>query len=385
MNNRSILVEGWLFYGHSFSIVNEWQLLELTKRSGIDLYFKASPPVHPAWRARPGLRTAEEIHALCSLRCPQKGATLDFTFRIAVPISFEAAKLGRTYVFCVAESGWFPRRYTRSGRTLSDLLGDSDALLVTPSLWSRWGLLRAGADPARVRVVPHGTDTDTFYPGESAERETDRSKRGWSGRFVFLNVSAMSLNKGVDLLLKAFARVAMRRPEALLVLKGADPVYGSSNWLHRCWREKLTPEERKACLSRVQYIGGLGSFDRVAGLFRAADAYVTPYRAEGFNLPALEAVASGLPLICTEGGPTNEFTTPDFACRIPARLVPEGWRDPEELVLEPSLDGLSQAMMDVIENASFRERARVLGPAFVRNAWTWKEAVDKLLDAFGAA
>jgi glycosyltransferase involved in cell wall biosynthesis len=38
-----------------------------------------------------------------------------------------------------------------------------------------------------------------------------------------------------------------------------------------------------------------------------ADAYVTPYRAEGFNLPALESQTCGTPVIATSGGATDDF------------------------------------------------------------------------------
>jgi hypothetical protein len=50
-------------------------------------------------------------------------------------------------------------------------------------------------------------------------------------------------------------------------------------------------------------------------LYRSCDIFVLPYRGEGFAMPVLEAMASGLPVIVTAGGPTDEF------CPIEA-----GWR-----------------------------------------------------------
>jgi glycosyltransferase involved in cell wall biosynthesis len=384
MKSRSILVEGWRFYGHSYSVVNEWQLLELAKRPGIELYFAEAPPVVPQWRRNLGLRNPDEIGILANLCGPRPGANIDITFRMVAPASFEAAQFGRTYVFCTADPGWFPRAFAKNHQSLAENLRNSNAALVTPTHWSKWGLMRAGADPARVYVVPHGVDTNVFDPGDAAEREAIRSRRDWCGRFIFLNVSAMTHNKGIDLLLKAFARVAVRRSEARLVLKGSDPVFDSKHWLNQWWREKLTPEERNACAGRVEYNGSVEPFSRLAGLFRGADAYVTPYRSEGFNLPALEAVASGLPLICTAGGPTDEFTTSDFAYRVASGYRREAWFEPEEVWLEPNLDELTQAMFDVLENRSFRELARSRGPEYVAAGWTWKLAVDRLLEAFTA-
>ena len=42
---------------------------------------------------------------------------------------------------------------------------------------------------------------------------------------------------------------------------------------------------------------------------------------EGFCLPVLEAMAVGVPVIATEKGPTDEFTRPEFAKRIPAKEI----------------------------------------------------------------
>jgi hypothetical protein len=64
-------------------------------------------------------------------------------------------------------------------------------------------------------------------PPTVEERRAQRLRRRWTDRFVFLNVSAHALSKGTDLLLKAFSRVAVRFPEAMLALKGSDDVYHS--------------------------------------------------------------------------------------------------------------------------------------------------------------
>src|SRR5262249_35853146 len=134
----------------------------------------------------------------------------------------------------------------------------------------------------------------------------------------------------------------------------------------------IAPAEAKRALSRITYIGESLSFAEMARLYDLADCYVSPYYAEGFNMPVLEAAACGLPVICTAGGATDDFTTPDFALRIdskPAR-VPSGANN-ERLARAPSAPHLLEHMLHVIESADFRERAREAGPAFVRDHYTW--------------
>ena len=61
------------------------------------------------------------------------------------------------------------------------------------------------------------------------------------------------------------------------------------------------------------------SDDEMAALYRACDVLVHPYRGEGFAMPVLEAMACGLPVIDTAGGPTDEFCPPDAGWRIRSR------------------------------------------------------------------
>ena len=117
----------------------------------------------------------------------------------------------------------------------------------------------------------------------------------------------------------------------------------------------------------------------MARLVQSADAYVSPYRAEGYNLPVLEAAAAGLPVLCTAGGATDDFTAPDFALRIEAAL------DEQARVLSPSLDHLIVLLRKCVEDAAWRDGARSAGPVFVARGHTWKHAAARLMDAVGLA
>jgi glycosyltransferase involved in cell wall biosynthesis len=121
-------------------------------------------------------------------------------------------------------------------------------------------------------------------------------------------------------------------------------------------------------------------FAEMARLYQMSDAYVSPYSAEGFNLPVLEGIASGLPVICTEGGPTDDFTTEDFALRVKSACVSmqEG-PDAGGSVLRVDLDHLVHQMMVAVESAELADRARLAGPAFVAAGFTWQHVVRRLL------
>jgi len=102
--------------------------------------------------------------------------------------------------------------------------------VLTPSHWAAEAYRRFGFGPERIHVVPHGIDPRIFRPDE-ALRAAARKKIGLEGRFAFLSLGAMTDNKGVGILLRAFARVAGLASDVRLILKGADDLYPSRRLL----------------------------------------------------------------------------------------------------------------------------------------------------------
>src|SRR5262249_55546855 len=120
-------------------------------------------------------------------------------------------------------------------------------MIFTPSRWSAEGFYGAGFSDTQVAIVPHGVDLDTFHPS-ARPRDDVRRKLGLQDNdFVFLSVGAMTSNKGIDLLLKAFAEVSKRFRHARLVLKGIDPLYQSRDLLLRAF-ERVSGRERRFIL-----------------------------------------------------------------------------------------------------------------------------------------
>ena len=98
-----------------------------------------------------------------------------------------------------------------------------------------------------------------------------------------------------------------------------------------------------------------------------------------FNLPVLEAAASGLPIICTRGGPTDDFVTDEFARRIESRktVVPIDGQYASQL--DPDVDHLIALMANVIDETAWPRQAADAGPRHVAANYTWNDAVDTLI------
>jgi glycosyltransferase involved in cell wall biosynthesis len=214
-------------------------------------------------------------------------------------------------------------------------------------------------------------------PGGDEERRALRRSRGWEGKFVVLNVSAMTDNKGIVFLLKSVAALAGKIPEPLVVLKGSDALYSSQKMLQDSARG-LSRADAEFLTPRMFYTGSTLPSEQIVRYMRAADLYVSPYLAEGFNLPVLESAACGLPVICTRGGSTDDFVNDSWCLRIPSTLqgisptASGRW-------LMPDLGQLVALIHRGATDSAWRDKARAAGPEWVRSKFTWKHSVDRLL------
>jgi glycosyltransferase involved in cell wall biosynthesis len=368
-------VEGWRHLPHSYSLVHQFQLLSML-RLGVELEH-VDRPFFKRFRGRTSGLLAAQDEARIDAIPPPGSSPPDAVYRIDFPYDFKAAE-APTFVFATAEFRRLlpPMLVGRRAPAEALRLG---AEIVTPSHWCRRGLIESGATPDRVHVVPHGVDPGYFRPADPAERAEIREELGLGDHFVFLNLGALTPNKGLVPLLKAFARVATRHERALLFFKGIDELYASRRLLDGV-AANLTAQERRAISGRVRYEGGTWSLARVARLYQAVDAYVSPYLAEGFNLPVLEAAACGLPVLCTAGGPTDDFVTDDFALRVASSERFQGTPELPEALLVVHLDDLFGSMLRVLEDVAWRRRAARTATAHVHAHYSWDRVTARLLE-----
>jgi len=366
-----LLVEGWRNVPHSYALVNSFQLLEIMKREDVDLFFREIPLPGNNWRLLSGLFDEEEDRRINELRI-WDGEPIDAIYRISFP-----GDLGPpvypgvpVFVFLTAEYQRFMPDLFVNGRS-DEISGRNWLHFITPSNWSRAAFAECGR-PAK--VVPHGVDPNVFYPLSASERRVGRRELGFEGKFVWLNIGAMTHNKGVDLLLQVFDRVSEGNHDNVLVLKGLDDLYQSKALLER-WLQVIPLERRARLKEKIVFSGASLPFTEVNKLYNFADCYVAPYRAEGFNLPVLEAAACGLCSIISAQGSTEDFTNSDFVRYIATRKVCQSG----QVLLEPDLNDLEELFRQVLADSGFRERGGLMGRSHVLNNFSWEFVVDELL------
>ena len=219
----------------------------------------------------------------------------------------------------------------------------ADALVCVSTLTAE--RLRERFDPAgRVFVVPHGVDHARFGPDGDTEHDVDiRHALGVREPYV-LFVGTIEPRKAVPVLLAAFDRIAPRHPDLSLVLAGR------SGWGAAAAEQTLAGMGAGDRVVRLGYV----SDDAVPALLRGAAAAAYPAIEEGFGLPALEAMACGVPLVTTAGTAMAEVS-----------------RDAAILVAPADIDGLADALTEAIEGGRAVEGRRRLGlEVAARHSWS---------------
>lgn len=210
----------------------------------------------------------------------------------------------------------------------------------------------------RVIWAPHGVNPEVFNPQVEPLVGLD------DPRFKFLYVGTTISRKGIDILLDAFLAEFSPRENACLVIK-AFPTTAGFIWPHL---RELAP--RVILFDDVLYPR------QMAELMRGCQALVAPYRAEGFCLPALEAMACGLPVIVPTGGATDDFCPPEACWRIDTHEVRQ--EGAALRFLEPQVGSLRRLMRQAYED---REELRRKGRAAAEAAreFTWRRVTLHLL------
>jgi alpha-1,3-rhamnosyl/mannosyltransferase len=218
----------------------------------------------------------------------------------------------------------------------------ADALVV-PSRWVAADLEASGVEPARLVLVPGGTD-HVADPDPNATADLLR-RVGVSGEFL-LTVGTLEPRKNVDRLVRAFGRV---RPS----LPGRWPlvIVGPSGW----GREPTHPPHADG----VVFTGAV-SDAILAGLYQRARAFAYVPLTEGYGLPPLEAMRMGTPSVVANEVPSVH----DLGAtgEAPAYIV-----DPLDI------DDIAQGIAAVLTDDALRADLAARGSAYAI-ARTWSAA-----------
>jgi glycosyltransferase involved in cell wall biosynthesis len=248
---------------------------------------------------------------------------------------------------------WHERSKVRYFRAMIRASVRRAAVLVCVSQATADRLRERLAPRVPIVVAPHGIDADRFRPAGHPEVDADADASLLAGlgiRSPFVAfVGTVEPRKNIVGLLRAMESLP---PDTTLVLGGQD------GWGTAAVDEAVARSSRPVL--RLGYVAD----EVVPVLYRRAAVVAYPALAEGFGLPALEALACGARLVTTAGTAMADST------RGAALLVPAG--DDEALA-----DALNQALAG-------RGPDPAGGPT-VAASFTWEASADRHLEAYRLA
>jgi glycosyltransferase involved in cell wall biosynthesis len=381
-NKKNLLIEGWRGVNHSFALVNQCQILELLKFEDLNLFHRDLPFAMAHWTVKAldaGFSEADRqrIDALSE----PSGQKIDCVYRAVSPFGGDLSR--KTLTFMVTELGLSASSFGPEYQS-PDAFTRDDNLVVTPTHWAKARLVEYGFDEAKVRVIPHGVNAATFYPLTAEERTLNRSNLGLlADDIVFLNLGVATWNKGIDVLLIAFATLRARYRNLRLILKDQRGLYGIS--VEQVMADVAGRHPSlfgTDTLAAIQVVPVNLSQEQLRLLYGIADCYVSPYRAEGFNLPVLEAIACGTPVVVTDGGATDDFCTSEVGLRVAST---PGSRDDRKdncvaRFCEPQPEALVDAMERFVTGTPLDPEIFARGRRAVVDKMTWQRAAQSLHD-----
>jgi len=220
------------------------------------------------------------------------------------------------------------------------------AFFTSDAKVSRDKAVAFGMDPEKTVIFPWGIDLKSFYPKPLVNRKsfTLFCSRTWESIY------------GVDVLAKAFVKVAVDHPNVNLILLG-----GGSQGARI--RQILM---NAGMLERVHFGGQIGQTN-LPRWYHMADLYISPSHVDGSSVSLMEALASALPCLVSDI-PGNQEWIEDGV---------NGW-----FFRDGDADDLAEKILYAIKN---RRSFRKIGEAARRTAQQkadWQKNFGKLLEAY---
>lgn len=229
--------------------------------------------------------------------------------------------------------------------------------VLTVSECSRADIIAAyDLPPSSVTAVPLAPDPDFARLSDPARLQEVKQRYGLDGDYL-LHVGAITPRRNLPRLLEAFASVRRRAPGLTLVLAGtveppSPPVEIEVN--------------RKGLAAAVKMAGYVRPGD-LPVLYGGAAAVVYPSLYEGFGLPVLEAMASGVPVLASA---TSCF--------------PEVAGDAALLVDPTSIEAIAEGLWSILSDEALRRDLIVKGLARAAS-FSWERTARATLDVYRRA
>jgi glycosyltransferase involved in cell wall biosynthesis len=231
------------------------------------------------------------------------------------------------------------------------------AKILTGTEVARASILKVYGDLAedKVVVVPYAAASEFRPVSREAAVAAVEQKHSLAGPFL-LSVGDIQPRKNHIGLIKAFAKLVKAHPQ----LRHDLVLVGKPTW----FAAKVEEAARESGVAdRIKFLGFVADAE-LLHLYNACDVFVFPTFYEGFGLPALEAMACGRAVVCSDASALPEVV------------------DGAAILFDPyAVDEMVRAIADILLDSELRARTERLGLQRAAH-FSWQKTAEKTLDVF---
>jgi autotransporter strand-loop-strand O-heptosyltransferase len=269
---------------------------------------------------------------------------------------------GPKIAYNVWESTLQPQQYF-------DKLKEFDEMWV-PSKWQRDCTIAQGYDPKKIKVVPEGVDVNTFYPDGTSTHPLTKDK------FTFFLAGRWDYRKSIKEVIETFVNTFNNNEPVELIVSVDNPF---SNDGLKSTEERLKHYGLEDDRIKILHFPPREEYIR---LLKSCSVFVSCARAEGWNLPLIEAMACGTPSIYSDCSGQLEFAE---GRGIPVRISHElpvsastynHFNDNVGNYYEPDFDDLGEKMVAVYGDYKRYKTFALVESEQIREEFNWERIAE---------
>jgi len=239
-----------------------------------------------------------------------------------------------------------------------------------PSKWQRDCTIAQGYDPKKIKVVPEGVDVNTFYPDDTVTHPLTKDK------FTFFLAGRWDYRKSIKEIIETFVKTFDKEENVELIVSVDNPFSNDGlNSTEERLKHYGLDDDRIKILHfppREEYIR----------LLKSCNVFVSCARAEGWNLPLIEAMACGTPSIYSDCSGQLEFAN---GRGIPVRISHElpvsastynHFNDNVGNYYEPDFNHLSEMMKLSHEKYDTLKKLALVDSRTIREEFSWERVAE---------
>lgn len=353
MSKYKINWYGTLGAGQGYSGSSEQTALALDRRPDTDVTVVSLGKSHNRNLSKAGRKLKEKPFVMG-----------DIAIAHGLPVSFSSIQGYKYRVgYTMFETDTLPNSevwYGKGFKSAADAINSQLDLLLTPSEWCVQ-MFRDNGVTIPIEVVPNGVNPQHFPYVERPERDT----------FTFLDMATLTIRKNPGAVIGAFVSLFKDNQNVRLILKTQSGTLG-----HLDLKD----------MGNITIIDELYTNEQMRHLVESADAFVFPSRGEGFGMPPIEAMASGLPTIVSYNTGMMDYTDEKWSYPVrtshksPAVRFPKAWGNVGSWY-EPDQQHLKEQMLYVYEHQDEAREKGKIASKYIHDNFNYDVVAEKAIKA----